>query len=303
METLDKIKSRLDNIPIIYFIPILILLYGSLFYVFRYMDDQTLVAMGGSIFTTQLFLYIAVGVGAQLIDGALGMAYGVSSSTFLMTIGVSPASASAAVHVAEVFTTGASGVSHFTFNNVNRRLFKALVIPGVLGAATGAYILSTIDGDSVKPFVSLYLLLMGINIIFKATKKHIQKQKIGNINVLALAGGFLDSIGGGGWGPVVTSTLLSKGRNPQYTIGSVNASEFFIAFTSAGVFTWVLGLHNVDVIVGLIIGGVFAAPFGALLVGKLKPRTLMLMVGILITFLSVRNMIKYIPELIGVISR
>ncbi len=246
-------------------------------------------------FTVELLTYVLVGIGAQLIDGALGMAYGVSSTTFLMSVGVTPAAASAAVHVSEVFTTAVSGLSHFRFKNINKRLFRAMVIPGVLGAMLGAYILTNINGDYIKPFVSVYLLVMGVVIIRKALRSVIAKEKVQRVGLLALAGGFLDSIGGGGWGPVVTSTLLSKGRSPQYTIGTVNATEFFVTFASAGVFTWFMGLQNISVIAGLVIGGVIAAPFGALLVGKIKPKTLMIAVGVLIVFLSVRNLIKFFP--------
>jgi uncharacterized membrane protein YfcA len=246
-------------------------------------------------FTVELLTYVLVGIGAQLIDGALGMAYGVSSTTFLMSVGVTPAAASAAVHVSEVFTTAVSGLSHFRFKNINKRLFRAIVIPGVFGAMLGAYILTNINGDYIKPFVSVYLLVMGVVIIRKALRSVIAKEKVKRVGLLALAGGFLDSIGGGGWGPVVTSTLLSKGRSPKYTIGTVNATEFFVTFASAGVFTWFMGLQNISVIAGLVIGGVIAAPFGALLVGKIKPKTLMIAVGALIIFLSLRNLLKFLP--------
>lgn len=170
-----------------------------------------------------------------------------------------------------------------------------MVMPGVLGAVTGAYLLTEIDGNLIKPFVSVYLLVMGILILQKAVGKKMERKPVKNVGVLALAGGFLDSVGGGGWGPVVTSTLLSRGRNPQYIIGTVNATEFFVAFASAGVFTLFLGLQNIQVIAGLIMGGLLAAPFGALLVGKIKPRTLMTIVGLLVIALSLRNLIKYFP--------
>jgi len=170
-----------------------------------------------------------------------------------------------------------------------------MVIPGMLGAAAGAYAITSINGDFVKPFVSIYLLIMGGIILKKALRKNIEKKSIKNIGLLALFGGFLDSIGGGGWGPVVTSTLLSRGRDPKYTIGTVNATEFFVAFTSAGVFTLFMGLQNISIIAGLVMGGVIAAPFGAYLASKIKPKTLMILVGCLIIFLSLRNLIKFLP--------
>jgi uncharacterized membrane protein YfcA len=242
-------------------------------------------------------MYIGVGVAAQLIDGALGMAYGVSASSFLMATGVSPAVASASVHISEVFTTGASALSHVALKNIKKELFGRMVIPGVLGAALGAYVLTSFNGDIVKPFVSAYLLVMGLLIlrkVFYPPAPHVGKIK--RVGWLALLGAFLDSVGGGGWGPVVNSTLLGKGGlAPRYIIGTVNTVEFFVTFASAGVFTLFLGIDNFTVIGGLITGGVIAAPFGAVLVGKIKPNVLMVMVGLLIIFLSLQTLVKYIP--------
>ena len=286
-----SVLSSLYKYRFLLLLPLLVLVYVAVYLI----SNQTKTFDHTQIFNWQFATYLLVGVGAQLIDGALGMAYGVSSTSFLMSVGVSPAAASAAVHVSEVFTTGASGLAHLSFNNINKKLFKVMVIPGMLGAAAGAYAITSINGDFVKPFVSIYLLIMGFIILRKALRKNIEKKSIKNIGLLALFGGFLDSIGGGGWGPVVTSTLLSSGRDPKYTIGTVNATEFFVAFTSAGVFTLFMGLQNVSIIAGLVIGGVFAAPFGALLVGKIKPKTLMILVGCLIIFLSIRNLVKFLP--------
>lgn len=250
-----------------------------------------------NFYNTTFLTYVGVGIGAQLIDGALGMAYGISASSFLMATGVSPAVASASVHVSEVFTTGASALSHITLKNVKADLFKKMVLPGVLGAVLGAYVLTSVNGDAIKPFVSSYLLVMGVVVLRKVfvTSKHLGAE-FKRPGWLALIGGFLDSIGGGGWGPVVNSTLLgSGGLAPKYTIGTVNTVEFFVTLASAGVFTLFLGIDSFTVIGGLIVGGVIAAPFGAVLVGKIKPRTLMLMVGLLIIFLSLRNLVKYSP--------
>jgi len=244
------------------------------------------------LFTEEMLWYVLVGFGAQMVDGALGMAYGVCSSTFLMSVGVSPAAASASVHVAEIFTTGASAIAHFSLKNINKRLFKALVIPAVLGGMVGAYLLSSFDGNMVKPFVNTYLFIMGVVIIRKALAPRIERSKVKNLSLLALLGGFLDSVGGGGWGPVVNSTLLSKGKTPRLIIGTVNSVEFFLTFASAGVFTLFMGLQNVQIIVGLVLGGVVAAPFGAYLVGKVKAKPLMIIVGLLVCFLSLRTLYK-----------
>jgi uncharacterized membrane protein YfcA len=245
-----------------------------------------------SFLESDFALYLLVGLAAQLVDGALGMAYGVTCTSFLLSLGVTPAVSSASVHVAEMFTTGASAISHFRFKNINKKLFKSLLIPGVLGAVVGAYLLSdVIDGDFIKPFIAFYMLVLGIIIIRKAIQKNLVKNKTKRIGLLAASGGFLDSIGGGGWGPIVTSTLLGQGRDPRYTIGSVNAAEFAITFASGITFLIFHGVNSWQVVLGLIVGGVIAAPFGALIVGKIKRKPLMLIVGILVIGLSLRTIL------------
>ncbi|MCD4686262.1 MAG: sulfite exporter TauE/SafE family protein [Anaerolineae bacterium] len=237
---------------------------------------------------------MVVGFLAQLIDGALGMAYGVSSTTFLLSTGVSPAAASASVHTAEVFTTLASGASHLRLGNVDRRIFTRLVIPGMLGGITGAYILSNIPSDTIKPLVSIYLLLMGARILVKALRASPQaREAIQHLFPLGLVGGFFDAIGGGGWGPIVTTTLVARGNDPRTTIGSVNTAEFFVTF--AEVATFLLAFSFVEyrtVIAGLVIGGVLAAPFAALVCRKLSARKLMVIVGTLIILLSLRTILQ-----------
>jgi uncharacterized membrane protein YfcA len=225
-----------------------------------------------------------------MIDGALGMAYGVSSTSFLLGLGVPPALASSSVHVAEVFTSGVSGLSHLKLGNVNKKLFQSLVLPGVVGVITGAYVLTTFDEKLIKPFIAVYLMIMGIVIIRKAFKKVNEVKETKRIAILAVFGGFMDAVGGGGWGPIVASTLISKGHSPRYTIGSVNLAEFFIALAGAGTFIALIGLGNWQIITGLVIGGTFAAPFAAYLCKKFKPQTLMIMVGILIIGLSIRTL-------------
>ncbi len=243
-----------------------------------------------------ILLYTLVGFLAQMIDGALGMAYGVSSNSFLLSVGVPPAIASASVHVAETFTTAVSGVSHWRLGNVDKELFKKLIIPGVLGAMVGAYILSNIDGNVIKPYISAYLLIMGAVILIKALRSNHNEQKVtSHISILGVIGGFFDAIGGGGWGPIVTTTLVARGNNPRFTIGSVNSSEFFITFSQSVVFVAALFsdlVANWTVIVGLLIGGVIAAPFAAVITKKLPVRLLMGMVGLLIIGLSVRTILQ-----------
>jgi uncharacterized membrane protein YfcA len=242
------------------------------------------------VFNPGLIDFILVGLAAQLVDGALGMAYGATCSSFLLSLGLSPATASASVHIAEIFTTGASGLSHLRFGNVNKKLFLYLLFPGIVGAVAGAYLLSDfIDGDIIKPFIAIYLLILGFIILKKAFQKKTVKRKVKRIGWLAGAGGFMDAVGGGGWGPIVTSTLLSTGRSASYTIGSVNLAEFFIALAGAGTFLLFTSIDGWQAIIGLIIGGVIASPFAAFLVAKVKRKPLMVLVGTLIVVLSIRT--------------
>jgi len=225
-----------------------------------------------------------------MIDGALGMAYGVSSTTVLLSMGVPPATASASVHTAEVFTTGVSGLSHLKLGNVNKNLFWKLLVPGAIGGALGAYILTSIPERMIKPFVAFYLLVMGIVILRKAFRKIRESSAQIRLFPLGLVGGFFDAIGGGGWGPIVTSTLVAKGHNPRFTIGSVNLAEFFVTVTEVAAFLATIGLIQWEVIAGLIVGGVMAAPLAAYVCKKLSSRTLMIIVGTLIIALSIRTM-------------
>lgn len=238
--------------------------------------------------------FIIVGFVAQMIDGALGMAYGVSSNTFLLSLGIPPAAASASVHMAEVVTTGISGFSHWKLGNVDWSLVKRLLIPGVIGGVTGAYLLTMLDGNIIKPYISAYLLIMGIVIIVKAfnlKKEHNENEYHGPmIGLLGLFGGFCDAIGGGGWGPVVTTTLVARGKHPRLTIGSVNFSEFFVTFAESVTFVLALNFFEYwQIILGLLIGGGIAAPLAAVLAKKLPMKALMIFVGVLIVFLSIRT--------------
>lgn len=247
-------------------------------------------------FSTAIFLYILVGFLAQMIDGALGMAYGVSSNTFLLSLGIPPAAASASVHMAEVFTTGVSGVSHWKLGNVDWKLVRRLLIPGVIGGAMGAYLLTSIDGNIIKPYIAIYLLIMGGVIVYKAftlvPRNKPDEYHGPRISLLGLFGGFCDAIGGGGWGPVVTSTLVARGKNPRMTIGSVNFSEFFVTLVQSILFVLTLNFWEYwQIILGLLIGGVVAAPIAAKLAQKIPVKSLMIFVGILIIGLSIRTLV------------
>lgn len=241
------------------------------------------------------FLLVFVGFCAQMIDGALGMAYGVSSTTMLLSLGIPPAAASAGVHVAEVFTTGVSGLSHLSMGNVSKKLVLSLMLPGMIGAAAGAYLLSNIDGNMIKPFVAVYLAVMGVIIIRKSIVRKVENTKNRSVAPLAVIGGFIDSVGGGGWGPVVASSLIGRGRHPRFAVGSVNLAEFFIAAVSAGTFSLFMDMTKYSLVVaGLILGGVMAAPLAAWVCRKIKPLVLMRVVGVVIILLSLRTFLLVI---------
>ena len=237
-----------------------------------------------------VIVFMVVGFIAQMVDGALGMAYGVSSTTFLLSIGIPPAVASASVHTAEIFVSGVSGFSHLRFGNVDKRLFKKLLIPGVVGGVLGAYVLTALPGEKMKPFVAFYLLIMGLMVLRKAFKK--TREKVAKTRLLlplGLVGGFCDAIGGGGWGPIVTSTLVARGHDPRFTVGSVNLAEFFVTTAEVATFSATIGLTHWQVVVGLIAGGIVAAPLAAYVCKRLPTRILMTMVGAAIVALSVRT--------------
>jgi uncharacterized membrane protein YfcA len=244
--------------------------------------------------TSPFAIAVAGGFFAQMIDGALGMAYGVSATTVLTSLGISQAATSASVHTSEIFTSGVSGWFHLKFGNVNKKLVMSLVVPGVIGAALGAYVLTSLSqyANYIKPVVAAYTFYLGVRIILKAFINARDKKPIKRIGLLAWVGGFLDSIGGGGWGPIVSSTLISRGRHPVYTIGSVNLTEFFVSLASAFTFSLFLHIRTYwQVILGLIIGGVIAAPFGAILPKRLPLKGMFVLVGTIVIILSVRNFV------------
>src|SRR5687768_2961407 len=227
-----------------------------------------------------------------MIDGAVGMAYGVSATSVMLSFGIPPATASASVHAAEVFTTGISGLSHWRFGNVQWSLVSRLAIPGMIGGAIGAYVLTSIPVDIIRPIVTGYLLLMGIYIIIKALRADLTSSEPPSwIVPLGFGGGFLDAAGGGGWGPMVASALLGRGTTPRYTIGSVNAAEFFVTLVISITFIGTIGLELWPIIAGLILGGAIAAPIAAYVAKIVPDRPLILLVGAIIILLSVRGLL------------
>jgi uncharacterized membrane protein YfcA len=284
----DYTKLLWYGIPIV----LLVALFSVLLYNYSSLITVEKIISG---FNQDFLLYLCVGIFAQLVDGTLGMGYGATSTSFLLSLGVPPAISSTGVHVAEMFTTGASAISHYKFGNINKKLVRYLLIPGVIGSIIGAYLLSdVIDGKIIKPYISVYMIVLAILIIIKGLRKKIAKKRTKNLGFLAIFGGFMDAVGGGGWGPIVTSTLIGRGRDPRYTIGSVNAAEFAVSFASGLTFLMFEGINSFQVIAGLIIGGILAAPLGAFLLNKIPRKSMTILVGLLIIYLSGRTLLKLI---------
>ena len=235
-----------------------------------------------------LLPFIAVGFAAQLVDGALGMAFGVISNTLLVgVLGMPPAQASQKVHLVECFTTAVSGISHLLHGNIDKRLFFSLLIPGVTGGVLGAYVLTSLDAEVVKPFVLLYLLAIGLYLLWRGLFYPPAIKPARLIAPLGLFGGFLDAAGGGGWGPVVTSNLLIQGADPRKVVGTVSAVEFFLTITVSAAFIYHLGLTDVaGATLGLLIGGLLAASIGAWAAKHFPVKQMLILVGIVLTLTS-----------------
>lgn len=248
-------------------------------------------------FTTITWLdilpFVAVGFAAQLVDGALGMAFGVISTTLLVSIGVPPAAASAGVHTVETFTTGVSGISHIAHRNVDWKLFARLAVPGVIGGVLGAYVLTQLDAETVKPFVLAYLAAIGLFLVWRGFHYPPEHKAPKVVEPLGLAGGFLDAAGGGGWGPVVTGNLLVQGAEPRRTIGTVNTAEFILTLTISITFIATLGWAAFTIAtLGLLIGGVIAAPMGAWAAKAIAPKRLLVLVGVILTLTSINGVYR-----------
>jgi uncharacterized protein len=292
-----NIKQRLYTVTIYSLSVISIMLLGHLFFTLLPLTTiGSFFSDAASSIDSSILIYILGGAVAQLIDGALGMAYGVSVTTFLLGLGIpaiTPAVASASMHAAEIFTTGTSSMVYMKLKNINQKLFRTLLIPGAIGAIIGAITISLVSKENVtfvKPFVSLYTLTLGILIIRKALNLHIKtRKKIKKIKPVAFFGGLLDSIGGGGWGPIVTTTLIAGGRNFRYAIGSSHAAKFFVALISTITFISVIGLSHWQIIFGLIIGSMAVAPFSIYLSTKISNKWGLILVGMVVIIVSLRT--------------
>ncbi len=235
---------------------------------------------------SEFYWFILIGLGAQLVDGALGMAFGLVSSSVMLSMGIPPAAVSASVHTAEVFTTGASGVSHLVAGNVDKRLFLRLALPGAVGGVLGAYVLTQLPGDAIRPFIYAYLLILAVVILLRAAGRLMPRQEVKRVPLLGFVAGMLDASGGGGWGPVATSTLLARGGEARTTIGTVNAAEFVVTLAVSITFLLSMGLQYLNIVAGLLIGGMMAAPLAAVLVKRVKERWVLIAVGVLVLGIS-----------------
>jgi siroheme synthase-like protein len=250
---------------------------------------------GLSQIPNEFYYMLLIGFFAQLVDGAVGLGYGVTCATSMMLLGIKLPAISGSIHTAEMFSSAISGYSHYKFGNVNKKMLFWLAIFGVIGAVFGALFLIYL-GNTYENFAYIllasYTFIIGIRLIILAFRKFQVKKKIKRLGVLGFSGGFMDAFGGGGWGPIVTSTLLSKGRTSKYVVGTVSLAEFFVTLSASIVFLSALGVSHWYIVLGLIIGGIIAAPFAAKLAGKLPQKIALLLVAFLVITFSVRIIIK-----------
>jgi|GEM_PF-235161 len=294
IDTVNKLNARSPYIKIL--LGTTVLFVGLAFFISYNLQlipsdfSSTVSLFISNVFTKDLLIFICIGIITQLLDGALGMGYGVACSSFLLGLGLTPAYTSATVHLAKSFNTGASGISHLRFKSLNQKLFRSLLIPGILGSVLGAWLLSdVINNDFVKPFIALYLLVLGFLILIKPFTRTKEKSRVKKISWLAVLGGFIDSIGGGGWGPIVTSNLLRKGRVSSYSVGSVHIVEFFVAISAALTFIYFGKFSGWQAIIGLIIGGVIAYPFTSFIASKINRTDITILLGLIVIIFGINT--------------
>ncbi len=248
------------------------------------------------------YYFLGAGFVFALIDGAIGMSYGVTSTTFSLSMGIPPASASMGVHLSEIMSNGIAGWMHYRMGNINWKLFKLLLIPGIIGAVTGAYLLSSLEHYSqyTKPFVSLYTLILGFVILSKAFKVGVKRTsaKIKRIPLLGLGGGFIDAVGGGGWGSIVLSTLIAGGRHPRFSLGTVKLSRFFIALMSSITFITMLNSNHWEAVAGLVIGSAIASPIAAKISNRISAKAIMIAVAVIVILISIRSIAIFLGKVL-----
>ncbi|MDB4901748.1 MAG: siroheme synthase [Mucilaginibacter sp.] len=265
---------------------------------FRQPDFRTYLQDINPIF----YYFLGAGFVFALIDGAIGMSYGVTSTTFSLSMGIPPASASMGVHLSEIMSNGIAGWMHYRMGNINWKLFKMLLIPGIIGAVSGAYLLSSLEHYSqyTKPFVSLYTLILGVVILSKAFKTKVIKSsdKFKRIQLLGLGGGFIDAVGGGGWGSIVLSTLIAGGRHPRFSLGTVKLSRFFIALMSSLTFFAMLNSHHWEAVAGLVVGSAIASPIAAKISNRISAKAIMIAVGVIVILISIKSIAAFLTKVL-----
>lgn len=251
--------------------------------------------------TPVFYYFMAAGFVFAMIDGSIGMSYGVTSTSFSLSMGIPPASASMGVHLSEIMSNGIAGWMHYRMGNINWRLFKLLIIPGIIGAVAGAFLLSSLEHYSkyTKPVVSLYTLILGWVILSKAFKSKAIKssEKIKKIPLLGLGGGFIDAVGGGGWGSIVLSSLIAGGRSPRFSLGTVKLTRFFIALMSSLTFITMLTSKHWEAVAGLVIGSAIASPIAAKISNKISAKAIMVAVGVIVILVSLKSIVNFITKL------
>jgi siroheme synthase-like protein len=250
----------------------------------------------------EFYYFLGAGFVFALIDGAIGMSYGVTTTSFSLQLGIPPAAASMGVHLSEIMSNGIAGWMHYRMGNINWKLFKMLLVPGIIGAVSGAYLLSSLEHYSqyTKPFVSLYTLILGIVILSKAFKTGVKKSsdKIKRIGLLGLGGGFIDAVGGGGWGSIVLSTLIAGGRHPRFSLGTVKLSRFFIALMSSITFIAMLNSKHWEAVAGLVIGSAISSPIAAKISNKISAKAIMVAVGIIVILISIKSIVAFLAKVL-----
>ncbi|MEO5910681.1 MAG: TSUP family transporter [Pelobium sp.] len=249
---------------------------------------------------SQFYWFLGAGFVFAMIDGAIGMSYGVTSTTFSLSMGIPPASASTAVHISEILSNGIAGWMHYRMGNINKKLLKLLLIPGIIGAVLGAFLLSSLEeyAQYTKPLISVYTLILGFVILNKSgifkVKKRERSAKIKRIGTLGFTGGFIDAVGGGGWGSIVLSSLIAGGRNARYSLGTVKLSRFFIALMSSLTFVTMLDGLRWYAVAGLVVGSAIASPIAARVSNKLSAKTIMVAVSVIVILVSLRSIGKFL---------
>ncbi|NCD69950.1 TSUP family transporter [Mucilaginibacter agri] len=244
------------------------------------------------------YYFLGAGFLFAFIDGAIGMSYGVTSTTFSLSMGIPPATASMGVHLSEIMSNGIAGWMHYRMNNINWKLFWLLLFPGIVGAVTGAYLISSLEhyAQYTKPVVSVYTLILGVVIFRKALDLKAKRTsgKIKNIRFLGLGGGFIDAVGGGGWGSIVLSSLIAGGRSPRFSLGTVKLSRFFIALTGSLTFMSLLSGTRWAAVLGLVLGAALASPIAARISNKISTKAIMMSVSIIVILISIRSIVNFV---------